>query len=211
MIIRPQIFAALLGAQDVTIWTDVDGVFSADPRLVVQPLIQNRLSYKEAMELAYFGAKVIHPNTMAPLVERTIPIGFVIPTIQLILARKIHSRHPDDQAVVKGLASVQGLALINVEGSGMIGVPGIASRLFGGLREARISVVMISQASSEHSICFAVPQIQAVEAKKAVEQVFTYELAHGKNSNGGCPRKLFYHCGGWGFDGASHGCCSTVF
>ena len=132
------------------------------------------------MELAYFGAKVIHPNTMAPLVERTIPIWIRNTNNPAYPGTQIHSRHPDDQAVVKGLASVQGLALINVEGSGMIGVPGIASRLFGGLREARISVVMISQASSEHSICFAVPQIQAVEAKKAVEQVFTYELAHGK-------------------------------
>jgi bifunctional aspartokinase / homoserine dehydrogenase 1 len=174
------IFAALLGARDVTIWTDVDGVYSADPRLVVQPLIQEKLSYKEAMELAYFGAKVIHPNTMAPLVERAIPIWIRNTNNPSYPGTQIHSRHPDDHAVVKGLASVQGLALINVEGSGMIGVPGIASRLFGGLQEARISVVMISQASSEHSICFAVPNVQAERAQKAVEQVFTYELTHGK-------------------------------
>ena len=174
------IFAALLQADDVTIWTDVDGVFSADPRLVVQPIIQEHLSYKEAMELAYFGAKVIHPNTMAPMVERSIPIWIRNTSNPKAIGTCIHSAQPDDQAVVKGLASIQNLALINVEGSGMIGVPGIASRLFGGLREANISVVMISQASSEHSICFAVPQTQAALAKTAVEQVFTYELSHGK-------------------------------
>jgi len=174
------IFAALLKADDVTIWTDVDGVFSADPRLVVQPIIQKQLSYQEAMELAYFGAKVIHPNTMAPMVERSIPIWIKNTGNPEAPGTCIHSAQPDDNAVVKGLASIQNLALINVEGSGMIGVPGIASRLFGGLREANISVVMISQASSEHSICFAVPEGQAARAKSAVEQVFTYELNHGK-------------------------------
>ena len=174
------IFAALLDAADVTIWTDVDGVFSADPRLVVQPIIQKQLSYQEAMELAYFGAKVIHPNTMAPLVERAIPIWIRNTKAPEGAGSCIHSVLSGDQAVVKGLASIQNLALINVEGSGMIGVPGIASRLFGGLRESQISVVMISQASSEHSICFAVPQSQAEQARQAVEQVFAYELAHAK-------------------------------
>ena len=174
------IFAALLAARDVTIWTDVDGVFSADPKLVLQPFIQKQLSYQEAMELAYFGAKVIHPNTMAPLVERAIPIFIRNTYNPQAVGTRIHLPAAGDTLVVKGLASVKSLALINVEGSGMIGVPGIASRLFGGLRECKISVVMISQASSEHSICLAVPQSQAQKARQALEQVFAYELAHGK-------------------------------
>lgn len=172
------IFGALLDARAVHIWTDVDGVMSANPRQVPDAVLLERLSYEEAMEMAYFGAKVIHPSTMAPAVERQIPVYIRNTFNPGFSGTRIHLAG-DEEARVKGFATVEDLALINVEGTGMIGVPGIASRLFGSLREAGISVVMISQASSEHSICFAVPQDQAARVKDAVERGFFAELHQG--------------------------------
>ena len=146
------IFGALLDASDIVIWTDVDGVLSADPRRVPDATVIDALSYNEAMELAYFGAKVIHPQTMAPAVSRAIPIWirntFAPEKAGTLICAEPVSSHP-----VKGITSIDGVALINVEGTGMIGVPGTAQRLFGALREHGISVALISQGSSEHSIC----------------------------------------------------------
>lgn len=184
------IFGALLEADEVTIWTDVDGVLSADPRLVPDAFPLPRLSYDEAMELAYFGARVLHPQTMAPVVRRGIPI------------RIRNSRNPDapgteigpalpraaDAPVspaesVRGFSTVDGVALLNVEGTGMIGVPGVSERLFGALRRAGISVILISQASSEHSICLAVPGEQAERARTVIREAFFAELHHGQIQN----------------------------
>jgi bifunctional aspartokinase / homoserine dehydrogenase 1 len=173
------IFAALLDADEIHIWTDVDGVMSASPRLVPDAVLLDALSYDEAMELAYFGAKVIHPNTMAPAVERAVPI-FIRNTFRPELpGTRIHVSSTSEFAV-KGLASVEDIALLNVEGTGMIGVPGTAQRLFGALRDAGVSVVMISQGSSEHSICFAVPAPLAGVARRAVEHAFFAERHHGQ-------------------------------
>ena len=173
------IFAALLDASEVHIWTDVDGVMSADPRLVPDAVVLDTLSYDEAMELAYFGAKVIHPSTMAPAVERGLPI-FIRNTFKPELAgTRIHAG-PSIGFAVKGLATVESIALLNLEGTGLIGVPGTAQRLFGALRDAGISVVMISQGSSEHSICFAVPANAAPRAREAVEQAFFAERHRGQ-------------------------------
>lgn len=178
------IFASLLDAQAIHIWTDVDGVMSANPRQVPDAHVLDALSYKEAMELAYFGAGVIHPRTMAPAVKKSIPI-FIRNTFRSELAgTRIHL--PEEVVEggpapsVKGFATVDEVALVNVEGTGMIGVPGIAHRLFGVLREAGVSVTMISQASSEHSICFAVPQAQAMLVKDAVRQGFFAALHQGQ-------------------------------
>jgi bifunctional aspartokinase / homoserine dehydrogenase 1 len=179
----------LLDADEIHIWTDVDGVLSADPRLVPDATIIDALTYEEAMELAYFGAKVIHPQTMAPAVARGIPIWirntFAPATPGTVIAARAQSTHQ-----VKGIASIDGLALINVEGAGMIGVPGTAQRLFGALREHGISVVLISQASSEHSICFAVPETEAARAAGIVRETFKSELERGQIQNvsvtGGC-------------------------
>jgi bifunctional aspartokinase / homoserine dehydrogenase 1 len=173
------IFAALFGAAEIHIWTDVDGVMSADPRLVPDAMLLDSLSYHEAMELAYFGAKVIHPNTMAPAVERGLPILIRNTFRPELPGTRIHHTGATDFAV-KGLASITGVALLNVEGTGMIGVPGTAQRLFGALRDANVSVVMISQGSSEHSICFAVPESAASAAQHAVEQAFFAERHHGQ-------------------------------
>ena len=173
------IFAALLDAEEIHIWTDVDGVMSANPRFVSEAITLDSLSYDEAMELAYFGAKVIHPSTMAPAVERALPI-FIRNTFKPELeGTRIHATS-SSAFPVKGLATVESIALLNLEGTGMIGVPGTAHRLFGALRDEGISVVMISQGSSEHSICFAVPEAVAERAREAVERAFFAERHHGQ-------------------------------
>ena len=173
------VFGALLGADSVTIWTDVDGVFSADPRLVTDAQIVPELSYQEAAELAYFGAKVIHPNTMAPAISKGITVWIKNSFKPEVRGTRISASSPSDLPI-KGFAAVEDMALINVEGTGMIGIPGVAHKLFGALRAVDVSVVMISQASSEHSICFAVPRAQAELAKKTVEETFFAEMQRGE-------------------------------
>jgi bifunctional aspartokinase / homoserine dehydrogenase 1 len=173
------IFGALLDAVEIIIWTDVDGVLSADPRLVPNAQVIDQLSYNEAMELAYFGAKVIHPQTMAPAVARDIPI-FIRNTFAPEKRGTLICANPVSALKVKGIASIDPVALVNLEGAGMIGVPGTAHRLFGALRDAGISVILISQGSSEHSICFAIPEAQAVRAEEAVRRAFDAELRDGQ-------------------------------
>ena len=173
------IFAALTKADALTIWTDVDGVMSADPNRVPEAQVIDQLTYNEAMELAYFGAKVIHPQTLGPAVDNDIPV-----TIRsshnpshpgsLIQASSV----PADN--IKGITAIGGMALVNLEGSGMIGVPGTADRLFAALKGAGVSVTLISQASSEHSICIAVPDNVAERAKQVVTQEFVDELENGQ-------------------------------
>lgn len=169
------IFACLWQARELHIWTDVDGVLSADPRIEPEAVTLAAMSYEEACELAYFGAKVIHPQTMAPAIARGLPI---------YIRNSFHPTHPgtridahgDAAGPVKGLTLARDLAVINVEGNGMIGVPGTAERLFAALHAARISVMMISQGSSEHSICCVVRGAQASAAVAALEQAFAREL-----------------------------------
>ncbi|HEY2144615.1 MAG TPA: bifunctional aspartate kinase/homoserine dehydrogenase I [Steroidobacteraceae bacterium] len=173
------IFGALLQAVEIVIWTDVDGVLSADPRLVPNAQVIDQLSYNEAMELAYFGAKVIHPQTMEPAVARDIPI-FIRNTFAPQRRGTLICSNPVSALKVKGITSIDPVALVNVEGAGMIGVPGTAHRLFGALRDSGISVILISQGSSEHSICFAIPEAQAVRAEDAVRRAFDAELRDGQ-------------------------------
>lgn len=173
------IFGALFDAAEIHIWTDVDGVLSADPRLVPDAFPLPRLSYEEAFELAYFGAKVIHPQTMAPATERGLP---------LIIRNTFKPEHPGTrierrsapEPPVKGLSTIDALSLVTIEGAGMIGVPGTAERVFGALRVGAISVVMISQGSSEHSICFVVRLPDAPRAQRIIERAFERELADGR-------------------------------
>jgi len=172
------IFAALLSSLEISIWTDVDGVLSADPRLVPDAKVLEELSYNEAMELAYFGAEVLHPATMTPAVTEEIPIYIRNTFNPSGSGTRIHVQSRTDSPV-KGFASISAIALLNLEGSAMVGVPGISERLFGGLRRAGVSVVMISQGSSEHSICFAIPQDQALLASSTIETVFETERTRG--------------------------------
>ena len=172
------IFGALLDAAEIQIWTDVDGVMSADPRLVPEAVVLSELSYNEVTELAYFGAKVVHPATMEPAIRKGIPIWIRNTFNPKHPGTKIYADAQSDSPV-KGFSAVNDIALINVEGTGMIGVPGVAERLFGALRSGGVSVVMISQASSEHSICFAVPQKQAELARKMAAKAFYLEIHQG--------------------------------
>jgi bifunctional aspartokinase / homoserine dehydrogenase 1 len=173
------IFGALLDAREIHIWTDVDGVLSADPRRVPDATVIDSLSYNEAMELAYFGAKVIHPQTMAPAVGGAIPI-WIRNTFAPHKQGTLICAQPQSLLPVKGITSIEHMALVNLEGAGMIGVPGTAHRLFGALREEGISVILISQGSSEHSICCAIPQDQATRAATVVRAAFERELQEGQ-------------------------------
>jgi bifunctional aspartokinase / homoserine dehydrogenase 1 len=177
------IVGALLDASEIVIWTDVDGVMSADPNRVPEAAIIRDLTYNEAMELAYFGAKVIHPQTMTPAVLRSIPIYIKNTFNPSAPGSRIGPPVPGSGTAsdqIKGVTSVDDVALVNLEGTGMIGVPGTADRLFGALRNAGISVILISQASSEHSICFAVPARHAAQVEQVVRQAFTLELQQGQ-------------------------------
>jgi aspartokinase/homoserine dehydrogenase 1 len=204
------IFGSLLDAGEIVIWTDVDGVLSADPRLVPEAQVIEALSYNEAMELAYFGAKVIHPQTMAPAVEKRIPI-WIRNTFAPDKAGTVIQDRTAPNPLVKGITTVEKIALIDLEGAGMIGVPGTAHRLFGALREEGISVILISQGSSEHSICFAVPEIEADRAERVVRRAFDPELREGQiqsiEVNRGCSILAVV---GDGMAGA-HGVAAQVF
>ena len=177
------IVGAAAGAERVEIWTDVDGVLSADPRIVPTAFVIPEINFQESMELSYFGAEVIHPHTMGPAVEKDITI-YIKNTLNpeapgTKIAREIR-RH--DRAIT-GIASIPGVALINVEGSGMMGVPGIASRVFLALGKARINVIMISQASSEHSICIVIRGKEARRALEALESELEPEITTKKIQN----------------------------
>ena len=173
------IFAALASACELSIWTDVDGVMSADPNRVPEARVIQQLTYNEAMELAYFGAKVIHPQTLGPVIDNEIPV----------FIRNSHNpEHPGSRIAadaaaadsIKGITAIGDMALVNLEGAGMIGVPGTADRLFASLKNAGVSVTLISQASSEHSICIAVPRVLAERAREVISDAFADELASGQ-------------------------------
>ena len=172
------IFGQLLGADEIFIWTDVDGVFSADPRLVPEAVILSEMSYSEVAELAYFGATVVHPATMAPAIESGCVIWIKNSLNPESPGTKIHKNAKSDRAV-KGFSTINKITLLNIEGSGMVGVPGVAERLFGSLRTAGVNVVLISQGSSEQSICLAVTEAQSAAACAAVERAFANEIRQG--------------------------------
>eukprot|EP00894_Picocystis_sp_ML_P001371 jgi/Pico_ML_1/51888/g19.t1 len=183
------IMGALLLAGSITIWTDVNGVYSADPRKVSEAVSLHQLSYHEAWELSYFGANVLHPRTTLPAMKYNIPViirnffdlenpGTQITNFQ---TEEMDCRKAG-QAAVKGFATIDDVAVMSVEGTGMVGVPGTASAIFSTLRDANINVVMISQASSEHSVCFCVKGADAPIAKQALAKKFESALASGRIS-----------------------------
>jgi len=173
------IFAALTAADELDIWTDVNGVMSADPRRVPDAQVIHSLSYNEAMELAYFGASVIHPQTLGPAIENDIAV-VIRNSFQPELPGSRISTLQSDSKHIKGITAVSDMALLNVEGTGMIGVPGTADRLFAALKNAGVSVTLISQASSEHSICIAIPSDLAERAKLTITDAFAEELDGGQ-------------------------------
>lgn len=173
------IFGALFDAAEIHIWTDVDGVLSADPRRVPEAVVLDHVSYEEAFELAYFGAKVIHPQTMAPATAKGIPV---------FIRNTFNPDHPGtridaeggDEPPIKGITTISGMAIVTIEGAGMIGVHGTAERVFAALRDARVSVTMISQGSSEHSICCVIKGDDADRAREVLAEAFAREIARGQ-------------------------------
>lgn len=170
------IFARLFHAVECIIWTDVDGIYSAHPDKVKSAFCIEHLSYKEALELAYFGAKVLYPMTIAPVQSANIPLlikDSYNPTAPgtLITNESRPSKH-----AIKGLTYVDDIALINIEGAGMAGVSGIAARIFHIMQQCNVSVILISQASSEHSLCFAVAKSSAKDAIEALNNNLKFEI-----------------------------------
>jgi len=177
------IAGACLEAKEIEIWTDVDGVMTADPRRVKNAFSLPSISYVEAMEMSYFGAKVIYPPTLQPAFGKKIPIRIKNTFNPNFPGTLIKERGNDAELAVKGISSIERIALINVAGSGMVGVPGVSSRLFGALAGERINIILITQASSEHSICFAVAPKDAETAKKTIEREFELEINANKIDN----------------------------
>ena len=173
------IFASALQAESLEIWTDVSGVLTADPRLVYTAFTIPQLSYSEAMELSHFGAKVIFPATMQPAMRKGIPI-FIKNTFEPAhQGTLINGDHPSGK-LIKGISSLSGISLLNIEGAGLIEVVGVSYRVFGALAHAHVNVVLISQASSEHSICVAIRSVEVTKAKEAIEKEFLFEIRNGE-------------------------------
>jgi len=175
------VVAACCDAKEVHIWTDVDGVMSADPRKVKKAFSINYLSYDEAMELSHFGAKVIYPPTIKPVLQKNIPIRIKNTFNPTFEGSLISAEAPATEKTfpVKGISSISNISLLTLQGAGMIGVAGIAGRLFSVLAKNSISVILISQASSEHSICFAIDPDNNDLAKNVIETEFIRELENG--------------------------------
>ena len=173
--------AAILGdgldADEVWTWTDVDGVMTADPRLVPDARVIPTLSYSELSELAYFGAKVLHPRTIRPVVERGIPLWVKNTFNPTFPGTRIVQQPEGALGTVKAVTAIKGLSLVTVEGRGMMGVPGIAARTFSAVASQGASVLMISQSSSEQSICFVIPTETAPPVIRAIEAEMELELA----------------------------------
>ena len=171
------ILGRCLPAEEVWVWTDVDGVMTADPRIVPEARTLPAISFGEVAELSYFGAKVLHPQTMAPIVDACIPV------------RVLNSFHPErpgtlvsqdvtQDPLVKGITAIRNLTLVTVEGRGMQGVPGVAGRVFSAVAGAGVTILMITQSSSEQSICFVVRTVDARAAVEALQGEFEREMAH---------------------------------
>ncbi len=170
------LIARALGAESVSLWKDVPGLLTADPRVVSDAQVIAALHAREAAELAYYGAKVLHPRALTPLAGRRIPLR-VRPFAEPDAAgTEVSERAPSSRSPVRALSAAPGQALVTVSGNGMLGVPGIAGRTFAAMHAERVSVALISQASSEHSICFTVPAAGAERARRALVREFAREI-----------------------------------
>jgi len=168
--------ASALAAKSLEIWTDVSGMMTADPRLAANARIIPHISYQEAMELSHFGAKVIYPPTIQPVMGKNIPVWIkntFAPGDSGTLIESVASKNGN---IVRGISSINNIALLSLEGSGMIGIPGFSKRLFEALSNEKINVILITQSSSEHSICVAVDSHAASVAKQAVDTAFANEI-----------------------------------
>lgn len=174
------IAGAALNATAVEIWTDVSGMMTADPRLVGHAKIIPDISYQEAMELSHFGAKVIYPPTIQPVMKKNIPVWIKNTFAPDDYGTLIEKEVKKNGSSVRGISSMNKVALLSLEGSGMVGIPGFSKRLFESLANESINVILITQSSSEHSICVGVDEVNAQRAKVAVDKAFSYEIETGK-------------------------------
>lgn len=170
------IIAAAVQASVLEIWTDVSGMMTADPRLTANARIIPHISYQEAMELSHFGAKVIYPPTIQPVMGKGIPVWIKNTFAPQDEGTLIEASVKRNGNIVRGISSINNIALISLEGSGMIGIPGFSKRLFEALSNERINVILITQSSSEHSICVAVDAAAASRAKTVVDAAFANEI-----------------------------------
>ena len=174
------IFAAALNARVLEIWTDVSGMMTADPRLVGNAKIIPHVSYQEAMELSHFGAKVIYPPTIQPVMRKNIPVWVKSTFSPEDYGTLIENVPIKNGSSVRGISSIDKVALLSLEGSGMAGIPGFSKILFETLAENHINVILITQSSSEHSICVGIEDAYADKAKAAIDAAFNYEIERGR-------------------------------
>lgn len=174
------VFGAALDSEGIEIWTDVDGIMTADPRKVKRAFTLPQVSYIEAMEMSHFGAKVIYPPTLQPAFKKRIPIWIKNTFNTAFEGTLINEKTSVTDHAVKGISSIENISMLNLTGSGMVGVPGVSGRLFSALARNFINVILITQASSEHSICFVIDSKEAVKARAAVEEEFEHEIKAGK-------------------------------
>jgi len=174
------IFAAALEVSNLEIWTDVSGMMTADPRHVVNAKSIPQISYREAMELSHFGAKVVYPPTIQPVMGRGIPVWVKNTFAPADLGTVIKDEADEKGNSITGISSIGKMALLSLEGGGMVGIPGFSKRLFEALSAEKINVILITQSSSEHSICVAIEEANAAKAKQTVDNAFAYEIASKK-------------------------------
>jgi len=174
------IIAAAVKAALVEIWTDVSGMMTADPRLVATAKVIPHISYQEAMELSHFGAKVIYPPTIQPVMNKSIPVWVKNTFAPEDYGTVIENAAIKNGSSIRGISSINKIALVSLEGSGMVGIPGFSKRLFEALASAAINVILITQGSSEHSICVGIDDVHSTRAKNAIDNMFAYEIETGK-------------------------------
>ena len=167
-------------ARALEIWTDVCGMMTADPRIVPDARPIRNISYKEALELSHFGAKVVYPPTIQPVVKQGIPIYVKNTFIPDDFGTLIERNPPQGHDKIRGISSSNKIALLSMEGSGMVGIPGYSSKLFDVLSKNNVNIILITQASSVHTMCIAIDQADADKAKKAADELFAYEISLGK-------------------------------
>ena len=174
------ILASALDASILEIWTDVSGMYTANPKLVKGAYPIATISYQEAMELSHFGAKVLYPPTVQPVLKKEIPMVIKNTFDAAAAGTYISKNNNESKTLIKGISHINEVSLITLEGNGMIGIPGFSKRLFETLSQEKINVTLITQASSEHSICIGINDADAEKAKQIIDEAFAYEIALGK-------------------------------
>ncbi len=174
------IFAAATQASVLEIWTDVSGMMTADPRLVQNARPIQRISYQEAMELSHFGAKIIYPPTIQPVMSKNIPVWIKNTFAPEEYGTLIENVSAASDSFIRGISSINKISLLSLEGSGMVGIPGFSKRLFEALASEQVNVILITQSSSEHSICVGINEADTEKAANVIDDAFSFEIQNGR-------------------------------